>query len=283
MNKKVKNVSSRSKRQNLTGIMSILFHIFGVDRFLMKQNNEGFSQLIKTILLSFLSLFLCVYSRLFYIQKVENEWVPLNRGISENVLLVLIYFAVIVCLVMILINFIKGIINGIKIIKMDSNLFEKEISYNSKPNPEILRYRNNKVSYNLSLTAIAIQCLSFVAIYSALTFTSKFMTGLDIVINIVFLLVTFLIAEKVKTYNIKWGIASIVIAFVNIIRVPLYLYNPNSGEDLFLTTNIAQYRFVAAVICYFIVLLLLVISGIIAIIRGIKLNNFLKNHNKEVK
>ena len=160
---------------------------------------------------------------------------------------------------------------------MDPEVFNRELSYNAKSNPEVLRYKTNSTAYNLCLSAIAFQCISFVAIYSALTFTAKFMTGLDIVINIIFLLVTFLIAEKVKTYNIRWGILGIVVGTLNLVRVYTYLYSPFSGEELFLATNVAQYRFFAAVVCYFIVWALLAISGVITIILGRRLNAFLKN------
>ena len=71
---------TKSKKQILTGIMSIIFHIFGVDRFLMKQKSEGFATLVKTVLLIAISSFLLKYSSLYYLTTM---------GIVEKVLLAL--------------------------------------------------------------------------------------------------------------------------------------------------------------------------------------------------
>ena len=138
---------TKSKKQILTGIMSIIFHIFGVDRFLMKQKSEGFATLVKTVLLIAISSFLLKYSSLYYLTTM---------GIVEKVLLALIYCASAACFILVTINGIKGIINGVKILKMDPEVFNRELSYNAKSNPEVLRYKTlyqvdvtNLKNYNL--------------------------------------------------------------------------------------------------------------------------------------
>ena len=142
-------------------------------------------------------------------------------------------------------------------------------------NPEILRYRNNKLAYSLCLLAIAIQCIGFIFSYSSLKFNAQFNTGLDIIINIIFLLVTFLLAEKIKIYNVTCGIVAIVLGIVNTVRIYTYYYNPNSGELIYETVE--TWIFYLSIISYVLVAVLMTISGILTIIKGNELKAFLSS------
>lgn len=145
-------------------------------------------------------------------------------------------------------------------------------------NPEILRYRNNKMAFNLCMLAIALQCVAFIYLYRSLQWTPQFNTGLDIIINIVFLLVVFLASEKVKTYHVKWGIALIIIGAINSLRLLTYVFPTFVGEQGII---IEQGNFITGVVSYILVEVALTISGIVTIIRGNILNNFLKTLSKE--
>ena len=148
-----------------------------------------------------------------------------------------------------------------------------------KSNPEILRYRNNKFGFNACIIAIILQCIAFIFVYDSLTFTPKFNTGLDIVINIIFLLFVFLASEKVKTYKVMWGYIIIGIGLVNLVRIYTYLYSPFSGEDL--VNNIKESSFIISLVSYCLVAVSLTLGGIVTILRGNRLNEFLKSIEKE--
>ena len=90
-------------------------------------------------------------------------------------------------------------------------------------NPEMLRYKPNKFGFNACIFAIIFQCLAFWSVYHCLTFKTEIATGLDIVINIVFLLFVFLASEKLKTYDVTWGKIVIGIGLINLLRIWLYL------------------------------------------------------------
>lgn len=267
-------IDSVVKNKKIISILSMIFSIFGIDLILMKRCKDGVFHLIKTLLLGIAITFLVYFITLLSLY---------DRELIDNVIYIILYIITIMCGFTIFIDIIKGVLNGIEINKMTDDEFSLYVSNNAISNVEILRYKNNKLSYNACLLAIVFQCIGFVAIYSALTYDAKFNTGVDIIINIIFLLFTFLTAEKVKTYNVTWGILSIVIGVLNSLRIFTYLYSPFSGENLFDPNNIATYRFNAAVLCYVLVLILLVVSGIVSIYRGKKLNAFLNSNNKEVK
>ncbi len=269
-----KEIDSIVKNKKMISILSMIFSVFGIDLILMKRYKDGVFHLIKTLL-----LVIAVAILMYFIGLLSSY----DKGLIDTVVNIVLYVITIMCGVFIVIDVVKGILNGININKMSNEEFSSYVSNNAISNVEILRYRNNKLSYNACLLAIIFQCISFVAIYSTLTFSAKFNTGLDIIINIIFLLFTFLTAEKVKTYNVRWGIISIVIGVLNSLRIFTYLYSSFSGENLFDSSNVATYRFNAAVLCYVLVLILLVVSGIVSIYRGKKLNAFLNSKNKEVK
>ena len=65
---------------------------------------------------------------------------------------------------------------------------------------DILRYKSNTLARSFCFLAIICNCLAFLFVYSTMTKVS-YLTGIDIVYNILFMLFTFLTAEKIKVYN----------------------------------------------------------------------------------
>ena len=145
---------------------------------------------------------------------------------------------------------------------------------NKELNPEILRYRNNKFSFNACIFAIVFQCIAFISVYKSLFINAAVCTGVDIITNILFLLFVFLASEKVKTYSVKWGYIIIFIGLINLIRIYTYIFSPFSGENI--VGTVENLNVIISVISYCLVAISLTFGGIVAIIRGKKLNEFMK-------
>ncbi len=107
---------------------------------------------------------------------------------------------------------------------------------------ELMRYRNDSRSYMFALLGLALNACFLMWVYSAPGVTCKDMfgkiIGIDILFNIVYLLVAFLTAEKVKTYALNWCWVSLGLGILQIPRIllPISLYtNANDGNLRLLT------------------------------------------------
>lgn len=135
-----------------------------------------------------------------------------------------------------------------------------------------MRYQLNKVSYFLILLALAIQVFSLFQIITPSTVKPSLQTAIEILVNIVLLLVTFLAAEKNKIYDKKWGIAVFYIAAIHLARI---FYEPMS---LFNKAEISFWHFMFIIMQIIMISFLLVFAGIITI----KKHNALKAHLQEI-
>lgn len=109
---------------------------------------------------------------------------------------------------------------------------EEEVEDN-KTIIDMMHYKGNSLSFWLILLTIALNIAMFIIIYKANTsdLAADLQLGFDLVINVVFMLIAFLAAEKTKRYSREWGIASIILGFIQVIRIfwiPLYYYR-NGG------------------------------------------------------
>jgi len=94
------------------------------------------------------------------------------------------------------------------------------------PKTEIMHYKLNKLSANLALLAIVCNALMFLHIYGIKGCTSDLYLGIDLVINIVFMLFAFLCSENQKKYDIKAGFISIGLGQTDVIyKAQLYGLN----------------------------------------------------------
>ena len=84
---------------------------------------------------------------------------------------------------------------------------------------DIMRYRNNGTSFWLSILAIILDVAMFLIIYTNKNCKADYQLGIDLIINVIFLLAVFLIAEKTKAYNKKASIAAFVVAGIEIGRI----------------------------------------------------------------
>jgi hypothetical protein len=106
-----------------------------------------------------------------------------------------------------------------------------------------MRYQQNKLAYWFVLLAMSNQVVSLFATIIPRTIVPSFTTAIEILINITLLLLSFLAAEKVKAYNIKWAYGLLIISFCHLLRIfyePLKLFRLGqiSGGHYFLIIDL---------------------------------------------
>lgn len=134
---------------------------------------------------------------------------------------------------------------------------------------DIMRYKNNGTSFWLSILAIIADVVMFVIIYKQKECVPDFQMGFDLLINVIYMLAVFLIAEKTKAYNKKASYAAFIVAAIQIARIfwiPLnYL---NNG------LTVVQFGWCVGLIVLSAVSL--VAAGIVAIVKNNKLEAHLQ-------
>ena len=88
---------------------------------------------------------------------------------------------------------------------------------------DILRYKKNKLGQWLTYGGLAFSCLYIMLLYSFhnSTFYTMLMGG-SVMLSLVMLLMSFLAAEGVKSYNKKYCIILIILAVIQIVRIFIY-------------------------------------------------------------
>lgn len=150
------------------------------------------------------------------------------------------------------------------------NVEKKEIE------TDIMRYKNNSLSFLLCIIAIVCNVAMFLSLYSNTACVPNFQLGIDLLVNVIFLLSCFLAAEKLKTYNVSWSYVAFVIAGIEILRIfwiPT-MYLKSGLEDPLKGLNAGQFTFI--VIMMVIAAVSLVGAGIITLIKAKRLNAHLK-------
>ena len=95
---------------------------------------------------------------------------------------------------------------------------------------DIMRYKANQTSFLLCVLAIILNVAMFLIIYTETNCSPSYLLGIDLIINVVFMLAAFLVSEKSKAYNAMGGVAGIVLGVIEIVRIlfiPLQYYNFN--------------------------------------------------------
>ncbi len=135
-----------------------------------------------------------------------------------------------------------------------------------------MRYQMNNLAYLFILLGMAVSVVALFRIITPKTIVPNFDTAVEILINIVLLLLTFLTAERCKCYQKKWGIVSFVIAGVHVLRI---LYVPKS---LLALGEITPLQFTTILLLLIASAAFLIVGGVVTIIRS----NILTNHLKEI-
>ena len=85
---------------------------------------------------------------------------------------------------------------------------------------DIMRYKTNKLPASLALLGIVFSCLYFCLLYGFKeSFFSQWKIGISVMLTLVFLLVTFLASEGIKSYKKNYSIVLLVLAVVQVIRM----------------------------------------------------------------
>ncbi len=172
---------------------------------------------------------------------------------------------------------------------------------------EMMRYRDNSLSYKLGLGGLIFSVLACFFCLNAFN-PNSVSTLIAIMINIVVLLGGFLSVEKARAYNAKGSIALMIFGGICIARIfwiPLLLiihYNAwvaegrlNASEhtkylgNTITTTNQNQLtylptdgnvRAILAIICLVAAALMLIAAGYIGVVRSKKLTTYLNSINQ---
>ena len=107
---------------------------------------------------------------------------------------------------------------------------------------ELMRYRNDSRSFYLAIIGLALNACFLMWTYSSPGITCQDMfgkiIGFDILFNIMYLLIAFLTAEKVKTYSLNWCWTALVLGLLQLPRIlmPIKLFiNAKAGNLNLLT------------------------------------------------
>lgn len=84
-----------------------------------------------------------------------------------------------------------------------------------------MRFKNNKLSANLTLLAILFDVLYFVNIYQhdAGHYYHTYMIGISIIYNLIFMLAAFLCEEGVKNYKRNYSFPLLLLGAIQIVRI----------------------------------------------------------------
>jgi anaerobic C4-dicarboxylate transporter len=88
-----------------------------------------------------------------------------------------------------------------------------------KRNLERMRYKNDRLSANLVLISIVCNVVFFVTLYSNSSVVPDYQIGMDVIINLLFLLIAFLAGEEAKVYTQKWAFVIFALAVVQAARI----------------------------------------------------------------
>ncbi len=147
-----------------------------------------------------------------------------------------------------------------------------------------LRYTKNKLSANLTYLAIVFNTLYFICLYSSdikrQYIGSNYyvwMVGISVLYNLVFMLISFLCSEGVKSYNIKHGFTLLIVGAAQIARIfiwPVELHSTvavgPSGEELVMQDG----QFLRCIIYLLASAALCIIAGVVAVIKTTTLRSY---------
>lgn len=129
-------------------------------------------------------------------------------------------------------------------------------------NPERMKYQTDKLSYWFCILSIIANMTYFVSIYTNRSVDPDWVTGADVLINIIFMMVVFLASEKLKIYSRNWNIVVLVIGALQALRI-FWLPSHYKGLEM-----LVEGRYVFAVVCLTISAAMLFAGGINATINS---------------
>ncbi|MCQ2536786.1 MAG: hypothetical protein MJ124_00130 [Lachnospiraceae bacterium] len=148
-----------------------------------------------------------------------------------------------------------------------------------KINVERMRYKNDSLSFTLCMFALVADIVQFMIIYSNSYLTditgksgfSFYIIGIDIVVNILFMLFAFYVGEELKTYHMKWAVAPVLMGALQIFR--MFDFPKKMMEAGYITDK--QYTICA--ICLLISAVCMFIAAVNSFVKCSLLNKLLKS------
>lgn len=163
---------------------------------------------------------------------------------------------------------------------------------------DIMRYKTNGLSFWLCMLSIVLNVAMFLIIYTKSSCTPNFELGLDLLVNVIFMLAAFLTAEKTKAYNKRAGFVAMGIGTIQIARIfwiPLKYFNlwikwsqdvevikqnllsqgvspEQMAPYLPVMNGLSNVQFIWCAVLLALSCLSLITAGIVAVIKGNKLN-----------
>ena len=138
---------------------------------------------------------------------------------------------------------------------------------------ELMRYRNDSLSFYMNILAIAFNVVFLITVMANLSITANWVIGVDVLVNILFMLFAFLTAEKVKSYMPKWCYLSLVLAAVQAVRVFTIVFPFNGKGEL------VGAAFIIALLSLVFSAVSLVVGFVVSNIRSKKLSAYLESVN----
>lgn len=139
-------------------------------------------------------------------------------------------------------------------------------------NADKMRYQINRYAYMFILLGMALSVVALFRIITPPTVIPDFGIAIEILINIILLLVTFLTAERCKAYQKTWGIVSFVIAGIHVFRI---FFVPT---ELLSKGQITGFQFTMIVIFLLASAAFITTGGVITLIK----HSILAKHLKEI-
>lgn len=144
---------------------------------------------------------------------------------------------------------------------------------------DIMRYKKNKFASSLALLGLAFGCVYFMVLYAQVNdvyYTWEI--AFDVIYNLFFLLLTFLLSEQVKNYNRKLFPLQMVIGALQVARI---FWLPLTGITA--EVPIPTGSFIAMVVALAGSGALIIASGLIGLFRSLSVEKFMKKlENGEV-
>ena len=143
---------------------------------------------------------------------------------------------------------------------------------NARIKQDRMRFITNSLSSTLAILGILLNVFYFVSVYkNNAGYFRSYEIGVSVLVNLIFMLAVFLCSQGVKNYNKKHSIALIVIGAIELVRIA---FMPTSA---FKAGAVDSFQYARLIVYLAIAAALLIASGIIGVIRSVKLTNYKKS------
>lgn len=151
-----------------------------------------------------------------------------------------------------------------------------------------LRFTKNKLSANLTLLAIVFNALYFISLYSTDigTYYYNVMIGVSVVYNLLFMLISFLSSEGVKSYKLGYSFVLMAIGAGQLVRIFIMPMQAKNAQVEVAGVNkpaMDDGQFIWVLICLVASAALCIIAGIINFFKTRALESYQAELDKKAK